>query len=106
VGEMFGARIPWGGGRGGRGARTRACTRRLTCPILPNANVGEGRGTNANIFSKNHRTNTSPPCPCPATGVWGVWCYGAVPVLLARRGRVPVFRFLPVAVAAHQLPID
>jgi hypothetical protein len=67
VGEMFWARVPWGGGRrgegeggrggrgggggargeggGGRGARAcvracvRACTRRLTCPLLPNVNV-------------------------------------------------------------------
>jgi hypothetical protein len=51
VGEMFWARVPWGAGGmggmggegeggGGRGARAcvRACTRRLTCPLLPNAN--------------------------------------------------------------------
>jgi hypothetical protein len=41
VGEMFcwGERGGEGAGRGGRGARAcvRACTRRLTCPLLPDA---------------------------------------------------------------------
>jgi hypothetical protein len=41
-GERGGGR---GAGRGGRGARAcvRACTRRLACPLLPNANPGTGR---------------------------------------------------------------
>jgi hypothetical protein len=67
--EMYWARIPWRGGGGGARACVRACTRRLTCPLLPKANSRklfsrDGAGQCDFVTRPPRRLHLVPPYPC------------------------------------------